>query len=119
MEEKLLGLDAQNPDLEELNAIFRCAHSIKGGSGAFGLDRITNFTHILEELLDKMREGKLDASSQVTDALLASVDIVTKMVEAAQNNIEAEEKIEDEVAQKLQEIAGIEANRSQAQTETK
>lgn len=84
MEEKLLQLDAANADMEELNAIFRCAHSIKGGAGAFGFTNIANFTHILEALLDKMREGTIDATAEVVDTLLRARDIVFQMVVAAQ-----------------------------------
>lgn len=83
MERFLLELDAEAADQEQLNAIFRCAHSIKGGSGAFGLDYITHFTHALEALLDSMREGKIAATREVVDTLLKSVDIVTQMVTCA------------------------------------
>lgn len=83
MEERLMALDAETADLEQLNAIFRCAHSIKGGSGAFGLTYITDFTHVLEALLDAMREGKLSPTRQAVDLLLQSVDIVSRMVDAA------------------------------------
>jgi two-component system chemotaxis sensor kinase CheA len=65
MEERLMELNVEAADKEQLNAIFRCAHSIKGGSGAFGLDYITNFTHVLEALLDSMREGKVAAGREV------------------------------------------------------
>lgn len=106
MEEKLMGLDQGNPNLEEVNAIFRCAHSIKGGSGAFGFSRITGFTHILEELLDAMREGKLLPTREVTDALLLSVDIVRQMVVAAQSGHEAEAGIENVVAEQLKKVVG-------------
>lgn len=106
MEEKLLGLDEASPDMEELNAIFRCAHSIKGGSGAFGFTRITKFTHILEELLDAMRDGRLAPTREVIDALLRSVDILNKMVAAAKAGGEAEANIEDEVAAQLQAVVG-------------
>jgi two-component system chemotaxis sensor kinase CheA len=106
MEEKLLGLDPENAGSEELNAIFRCAHSIKGGSGAFGFSRITSFTHILEELLDAMREGELAATREVTDALLLSVDIVRQMVVAAQSNEEAPDGIENDVAEQLRSVLG-------------
>lgn len=106
MEEKLLNLDQGSPDNEDLNAIFRCAHSIKGGSGAFGFDRITAFTHILEELLDAMREGELSPTREVTDALLQSVDIVRQMVVAAQSGQEATEGIEDSVANQLKQVVG-------------
>lgn len=52
MEERLLKLEAGVHDKEQLNAIFRCAHSIKGCAGAFGLDHIAQFTHNMEALLD-------------------------------------------------------------------
>lgn len=84
MEERLLSLDADNIDSEALNAIFRCAHSIKGGAGAFGFDRITKFTHVAEFLLDAMREGKIAATPDIVDALLKSVDVITNMVRSAQ-----------------------------------
>ena len=83
MEERLVDLTPENADSERLNAIFRCAHSIKGGAGAFGLSYITNFTHVLEALLDSMREGKVNPSQEAVNALLKSVDVVTKMVNAA------------------------------------
>ena len=86
MEERLMSLDCETADIEQLNAIFRCAHSIKGGSGAFGLSYITDFTHVLEALLDAMREGKLKPSREAVDMLLKSVDIVTRMVDAAKAN---------------------------------
>lgn len=83
MEQRLLELDVESADSESLNAIFRCAHSIKGGSGAFGLSYITQFTHELEALLDSMREGKVRLTREAVDVLLKSVDIVTRMVQAA------------------------------------
>jgi len=85
MEERLVDLSPETADSEKLNAIFRCAHSIKGGSGAFGLDYITHFTHVLEALLDAMREGKVLPTREAVDALLKSVDVVTQMVNAAKN----------------------------------
>ncbi|MDA0781034.1 MAG: chemotaxis protein CheA [Rickettsiales bacterium] len=118
MEERLLGLDQDNPNNEELNAIFRCAHSIKGGSGAFGFNRITSFTHILEELLDAMREGDLAPTREVTDALLSSVDIVRQMVVAAQSGVEAEAGIEDEVSEHLRSVLGSESNVCEQKSES-
>lgn len=86
MERLLVDLTPETADADTLNAIFRCAHSIKGGSGAFGLDYITHFTHILEALLDAMREGKATVSREGVDALLQSVDVVAQMVDAAKAN---------------------------------
>lgn len=83
MEERLLALDGAG-DLEEVNAIFRCAHSIKGGAGAFGFTDISHFTHILETLLDAMREDKVPVTSEGVDLLLKSADVLNQMVRAAE-----------------------------------
>lgn len=48
MESGLMGLDLGAADSEEINTIFRAAHSIKGGSGTFGFSDIADFTHIME-----------------------------------------------------------------------
>lgn len=109
MEQRLFALDEDNADIEELNAIFRCAHSIKGGSGAFGFDKIKNFTHILEGLLDGMREGRIPATREAVDALLASVDIVRTMVTAVHGGGDVEDGFGSDVAKLLEEIAGGEA----------
>jgi two-component system chemotaxis sensor kinase CheA len=109
MEEHLLGLNIEQVDKEQLNAIFRCAHSIKGGSGAFGLTYLTNFTHVLEALLDAMRDGKVDPSREAVDVLLQSVDIVTQMIEAAKSNIEPPHGLGDDVLARLQQFIEKEA----------
>ena len=57
MESSLMELDPNNIDEETINAIFRCAHSIKGGSATFGFSSIAEFTHVLETLLDQVRSG--------------------------------------------------------------
>ncbi len=110
MESLLMALDVDAADTEQLNAIFRCAHSIKGGAGAFGLNSIMNFTHVLEALLDSMREGKVKPSRAAVDMLLKSVDIVTQMVRAAQDNIEPPEGLGAELLEQLKSLAAGVAN---------
>lgn len=105
MEEKLLALDEDSPDLEDLNAIFRCAHSIKGGSGAFGFNQITKFTHILEELLDSMRNGDVSPTRENIDALLLAADVVKKMVSAAQSGESLPDDFGSDLAKKLIEFS--------------
>jgi two-component system chemotaxis sensor kinase CheA len=83
MEQRLLAMDIDAVTHEDLNAIFRCAHSIKGGAGAFGFDEVTRFTHILETLLDAMREGRVAMRRPAVDALLRSVDMVAGLLHAA------------------------------------
>ncbi|MCC7260772.1 MAG: chemotaxis protein CheA [Alphaproteobacteria bacterium] len=102
MEQLLLDLQEGSTDKEALNAIFRCAHSIKGGAGAFGFSNITHFTHILEYLLDGMREGKSIPTRESIDTLLKSADIVKQMVQAAEANTVLPEDFGAGVASRLQ-----------------
>jgi two-component system chemotaxis sensor kinase CheA len=74
MEQLLLELDVNNPDHETLNSIFRAAHSIKGGSGIFSFDALTSVTHIMENLLDKIRQGKMKITKKMVDLFLHSND---------------------------------------------
>jgi two-component system chemotaxis sensor kinase CheA len=87
MEKGLLNLD-ETADPELINAIFRAAHSIKGGSGTFGLSGIANFTHVMETVLDEMRDGRRPVSQSDTDVLLRSVDCLREMLDAAQEESE-------------------------------
>src|SRR3954451_24767964 len=76
MERLLLAVDIAAPDAEDLNAVFRTAHSIKGGASTFGLNDMSEVTHILESLLDRIRKGEMALSSQHVDAFLAAKDIL-------------------------------------------
>ncbi len=85
MESELLNLDIGDADAEVVNTIFRAAHSIKGGSGTFGFDSIASFTHVMETLLDEMRDGRRGVERETVDLLLASVDRLRDMLEAARD----------------------------------
>lgn len=74
MEQLLLDLDIEAADDEELNAIFRCAHSIKGGAATFGFADVAELTHQMETLLDKLRRHELQPTPSMVDVLLASGD---------------------------------------------
>jgi two-component system chemotaxis sensor kinase CheA len=74
MEQMLLRLDLEQADDEELNAIFRCAHSIKGGAATFGFGDVAELTHQMESLLDKLRRHELQPNADMVDVLLASSD---------------------------------------------
>jgi two-component system chemotaxis sensor kinase CheA len=76
MERLLLAVDVAAPTEEDLNAIFRTAHSVKGGAGTFGLNDMTEVTHILETLLDRIRKGEMALTSEHVDAFLAAKDIL-------------------------------------------
>ena len=76
MEQLLMGLNVDAPDPEELNSIFRAAHSIKGGSGIFGFDALMNLTHVMENLLDKARNGELSVTTEIVNVLLETLDVL-------------------------------------------
>ncbi len=82
MESLLLKLDINAPDPDELNAVFRAAHSIKGGSGTFGFTDMTGVTHILENLLDKIRKGELALRQEMIDVFLEAGDVLKGQLDA-------------------------------------
>nr|WP_314626314.1 chemotaxis protein CheA [uncultured Noviherbaspirillum sp.] len=76
MERLLLALDTDAPDMEQLAAVFRTAHSIKGGAATFGQADMTEVTHVLESLLDRLRRGEMALTSAHVDAFLAAKDVL-------------------------------------------
>lgn len=85
MEELLLNISTDSPDPEDLNSIFRAAHSIKGGSGIFGFDALTGLTHVMETILDKARNHELDLTTDIVDVLLATTDTLGVIIKCYQN----------------------------------
>ena len=78
-------IDFQADDPEAVNAIFRAAHSIKGGAGTFGFREVSDFTHGAETLLDQIRQGERAMTEETADTLLAAVDCIRAMLEAARD----------------------------------
>lgn len=80
IEHLLMALSVDEPDLEELNCIFRAAHSIKGGAGIFGFDALISVTHIMENLFDKARQRQFVITPPVVNELLAVVDTLRQLL---------------------------------------
>ncbi|MDB5727674.1 MAG: cheA [Noviherbaspirillum sp.] len=76
MEKLLLAIDVSAPDAEDLNAVFRAAHSIKGGASTFGLNDLTQVTHVLESLLDGIRRQRMKLTTEHVDAFLVAKDVL-------------------------------------------
>ncbi len=74
MEQMLLNLNLETADDEELNGIFRCAHSVKGGAATFGFSDVAELTHQMESLLDRLRRHELQPNAAMVDVLLESAD---------------------------------------------
>src|SRR5450830_26741 len=81
MEDLLLGLEHSDDSVDAINAIFRAAHTIKGSSGLFGLDHVVNFTHVLESVLDKVRDGEIPISSKLVAVLLPCRDHLSLLID--------------------------------------
>jgi two-component system chemotaxis sensor kinase CheA len=74
MEQQLLAVDIEAADDEELNSIFRCAHSVKGGAATFGFADVAELTHQMETLLDRLRRHELTPTAPMVDVLLQAGD---------------------------------------------
>lgn len=113
MEELLLNLSTDDPDPEDLNSIFRAAHSIKGGSGIFGFDALTGLTHVMETLLDKARNHELDMTTEIVDAFLATCDTLNTILQAYREETEIDWEAIEAGKARLNEILGSHENTSE------
>jgi two-component system chemotaxis sensor kinase CheA len=86
METLLLAIDEACADDEALNAIFRCAHSIKGGAATFGFQDVADLTHVMETLLDKLRRHELTVTTSMIDTLLESGDVLKHLLSRHQGS---------------------------------
>jgi two-component system chemotaxis sensor kinase CheA len=91
METGLLQLE--QGDSESINAIFRAAHSIKGGAASFGFDDVANFTHLVETYLDEMRDNRRELDQRGTELLLSSVDCIRSLLDSIVNNSECDTEL--------------------------
>ncbi len=101
MEELLLSLSEGDVDHDSVNTIFRAAHSIKGGSATFGFSVVAEFTHILESLLDEMREGQRNITTQAINLLLQSVDCLREMITSLQADGECDGSTAEELGKQF------------------
>jgi len=104
MERGLLELNIEAPDAEEINTIFRSAHSIKGGAGTFGFKAVSEFTHVVETLLDQVRSGERSLNPKIQDLLLKSVDCIRSLLEALQAGNEPEQSNASELKAQFEQI---------------
>ena len=105
MEQHLLGLDPQEPDSEQLNAIFRAAHSIKGGAGTFGFSVLQETTHILENILDDARRGEMQLSTDIINLFLETKDIMQEQLDAYKTASEPDADAFSYICQVLRQLA--------------
>src|SRR5574340_627334 len=105
MEKLLLALDVSAPDSEDLNAIFRAAHSIKGGAATFAFTDITEVTHMLESLLDSIRKGEMGLTPEHVDAFLVAKDVLTMLMDGHHHGSSVDQPAVDDVCQRLKALS--------------
>jgi len=105
MERHLLELDVEAPDAEQLNAIFRAAHSIKGGAGTFGFEVLQKTTHLLENLLDHTRKGELTLRRDIVDTFLETKDMLNDQLNAYRNGEDPDQEAFERICAILRQLA--------------
>lgn len=105
MEQHLLLLDPANPDQEQMNAIFRSAHSIKGGAATFGFVKLQQTTHVLENLLDSARRHEMALTDDIINLFLEAKDIMQQQLDAHKNSQEPDEETFNYICEKLRQLA--------------
>ncbi len=105
LERELLALDPNGDvDLDIINTIFRAAHSIKGGGATFNLNEISQFTHVMETLLDEAREGKRRLDASTIDLLLKGGDCINSMLVAYESDTDFDHALRDALTEQLNEL---------------
>lgn len=104
IEQLLMALDISEPDLEELNCIFRAAHSIKGGSGIFGFDALISVTHVMENLFDKARQQQFQFTAHVIDELLHAVDALRALLASYSEGAEPDWQLVNSITEKVEAL---------------
>ncbi|MFM2067896.1 MAG: hypothetical protein RLZZ584_2805, partial [Pseudomonadota bacterium] len=95
LEQLLLQLEEHPHDRELLDALFRCAHTVKGSAGIFGLTAVVEFTHHVETLLDRLREGRLTLDLDISTLLLQCNDQISHLIDQAGDGVaDSSEQIE-------------------------
>lgn len=103
MERILVDLDPENPDGEELNALFRAAHSIKGGAGLFGFTDLTVLTHELESLLDRVRGNEIRLAASMIDLFLEARDAIAMQLAGHRDGTPVDQAVIENVCRRLQD----------------
>ncbi|CAB3276343.1 chemotaxis protein CheA [Salmonella enterica subsp. enterica serovar Livingstone] len=105
MEQHLLDLVPESPDAEQLNAIFRAAHSIKGGAGTFGFTILQETTHLMENLLDEARRGEMQLNTDIINLFLETKDIMQEQLDAYKNSEEPDAASFEYICNALRQLA--------------
>ncbi len=106
LESGLIRLEEDKEDEDTINRIFRAAHTIKGSAGLVGFDSVSNYTHTLENILDRIRKKDLTITKKLISTMLASVDFLKRLIAACSEGEEIDEKEIEQFVQSLKRFSG-------------
>ena len=104
-EKLLLEVDLDDPDPEDIDAIFRAAHSIKGGASTFGFADMAEVTHVMETLLDEIRTGRKHLTDELVDVFLMAKDVLKMLRDGHKYGTEVDAEAQHEVMERLEALA--------------
>ncbi|WP_313451332.1 chemotaxis protein CheA [Pseudomonas rhodesiae] len=107
MEQSLLQLENEPDDQDAIGAIFRAAHTIKGSAGLFGLAPIVGFTHIVEDVLDRLRDGDIAVDADLIALLLKCGDHMLELIDVVASRGEALTPAALQRGEALREALGV------------
>jgi len=107
LEASLLCLEDTPDSADELNALFRTVHTVKGTAGLFGLNEVVAFTHQVETVLDKLREGQFKLSPALSSLLLACKDHIQALLDLAQREAPVTPELKATDAALLQQLQAL------------
>ncbi|MET0532965.1 MAG: chemotaxis protein CheA [Steroidobacter sp.] len=121
IETALLACDRGAADADTINALFRAMHTIKGSAGLFGLDAIVEFAHVVETVLDRVRNGKQEMTADLVHTLIGCRDHIGVLLDEITNphpaDAHATERAGEQLLERLQEIAGVVERRKTTTTQ--
>ncbi len=109
LETGLMKLEEQGEDADTINRVFRAAHTIKGSAGLIGFEKVSNFTHTIENILDRIRNNQLKVTKKLISHLLESVDVLKRMISASAEGEEIDSMAVEDITNRLKRFSGLEA----------
>jgi two-component system chemotaxis sensor kinase CheA len=106
LESGLIRLEEDKEDEDTINRVFRAAHTIKGSAGLVGFDSVSNYTHTLENILDRIRKKDLTITKKLISTMLASVDFLKRMIAAGSEGEEVDKKEIEQSVQSIKRFSG-------------
>lgn len=118
LETGLIKLEEEQDDENIINRVFRAAHTIKGSAGLVGFDDVSNFTHNIENILDRIRNKELKITKKLISNLLSATDLLKRLIAASAEGEEIDKVEIENMSSTLKRFIGVE-NRSESKSQSK